>query len=667
MSEPLTARLRRWLAAHRTLVTAAAAAGIMALAGLSALAIVQKKANATERAARQLAEDQSQLAMEAVQRYYTGVNHELLLKQPEMRELRGRLLQAPREFYVRYKVNLERHGNPSPEKRAELAEACMILGLLNEDVGSLDEAAPAYRQALDLLASLTRDQPRNTAYKERHARTLERLGRIHSRTGKHEEAEKEFLAAIKESRELADRFPDESAYRQMVIEAEMQLGSLNYTTGKFDQAEKMYLAILDRLPAPGEASAADRESRETRARCLSELGRLFEVQGRYKRADRSYHEALAIRRQLAGENKDSMTAAEELASSLDELGHLDDLTRLRDRALGSYQDALAIRQSLARDHPNNTVVRRGVAQSWNNIGMVTARLGRAEQAREAFRSAAVILDRLVEDNPSSTVDRDLLFRARRGLGEVEFEAERLDGAETEFQAALAALEPSSAESDQTINMQIDRSAVEVRLGEIDHRRRRFDEALERFGNAIAAGQKVLAREPKHVMARVHLYEAHVGRALTSGCLRNYALAASDWEQAEEYGKGHADSAEIRLRGAMALACRGRLDEAERLTDQVAADPETNLGLQYNCACAYARILAVATNGSKAGAASASYSEALTARAAASLRKHLSARDSLDPDITRLLATDPDLEPLCTQPLFQTFLMDLAFPEQPFQP
>ena len=58
-------------------------------------------------------------------------------------------------------------------------------------------------------------------------------------------------------------------------------------------------------------------------------------------------------------------------------------------------------------------------------------------------------------------------------------------------------------------------------------------------------------------------------------------------------------------------------------------------------------------------------EALTARAVASLRKYLSARPSLNADITRVLSTDPELEPLCPQPLFQTFLMDLAFPEQPF--
>ena len=71
---------------------------MMALAGLSVLAIVLKRANLTERTATRFAEDQSRFAMEAVQGYYTGVNHELLLKQPEMRELRGRLLQALASF-----------------------------------------------------------------------------------------------------------------------------------------------------------------------------------------------------------------------------------------------------------------------------------------------------------------------------------------------------------------------------------------------------------------------------------------------------------------------------------------------------------------------------------------------------------------------------------------
>ena len=77
-----------------------------------------------------------------------------------------------------------------------------------------------------------------------------------------------------------------------------------------------------------------------------------------------------------------------------------------------------------------------------------------------------------------------------------------------------------------------------------------------------------------------------------------------------------------------------LTRPERLADQMSADPETNPGLQYNCACDYARILAIAADRSQPSAASALSPEGLTARAMASLRKHFSAKPSLDAHIIR---------------------------------
>ena len=329
------------------------------------------------RTARRFAEDQSRLAMEAVQGYTTGVNHELLLNQPEMRELRGRLLQAPREFYLRYKTNLERNGNLNPQSRAELAEACMNLGILTEEVGTLDEAAAAYRQALDLLEALPR----------------EHTGRGHSTrngTSIHWGAWRRFTPSNGQTRRGGARVsagsgPGRRAGRPFPRRVELSPdgdrgrdGSLATCTippaSSIRPRRSIRPSWIDcRLPASRVQPIGTRANNAQD--CLSDLGRLYEAQGRYGRADRSYRESLAIRRQLAGENKDSMTAAEDLASSLEELGHLDYLTGLHKRAEQSYRESLAIRQSLARDHPNNVSVRRGMAESWNHIGMITARAG----------------------------------------------------------------------------------------------------------------------------------------------------------------------------------------------------------------------------------------------------------------------------------------------------
>ena len=104
----------------------------------------------------------------------------------------------------------------------------------------------------------------------------------------------------------------------------------------------------------------------------------------------------------------------------------------------------------------------------------------------------------------------------------------------------------------------------------------------------------------------------------------YALARADWENAMDYGKGHADSAELRLRRAMALACGGRLDEAGRLADQVCRRPRNQSGTSIQLRIAFMResspLPPIDRNRVAAGVLSP---EALTARAVASLRKHLS--------------------------------------------
>src|SRR5262249_10603966 len=121
--EPWTTRARRRLARHRTALIAAAASVLVALIGLAAALALQAQANRRERAARELAQAQLDLAMEAIGRYYTGVSEEVLLKEPRFEELRKTLLAAPLGFYEKQRTILERIGARDPATQAKLAEA----------------------------------------------------------------------------------------------------------------------------------------------------------------------------------------------------------------------------------------------------------------------------------------------------------------------------------------------------------------------------------------------------------------------------------------------------------------------------------------------------------------------------------------------------------------
>ena len=170
--EPVTAmpdnwarRLARWLRRHRS-ATRAGAASLVIIATLATLAalvigqehartrkalIAETQARVAESKARGLAQEQSQLALDAIREYDTGVSREFLLRQPEMESLRKSLLQVPLRFYRRLAQNIEDHGLTDPDARTRLGQAQLELGKLMSEVGSVEVSIVSLEQARDNL------------------------------------------------------------------------------------------------------------------------------------------------------------------------------------------------------------------------------------------------------------------------------------------------------------------------------------------------------------------------------------------------------------------------------------------------------------------------------------------------------------------------------------
>ena len=121
-------RMARWSRRHRS-ATRAAAASLVVIATVATLAALvigreqaqtrdaleaEQRARLDESKARVLAQEQSQLALDAIREYSTGVTRDFLLRQPGMEDLRKNLLQAPIRFYRRLARNIERDGIADP-------------------------------------------------------------------------------------------------------------------------------------------------------------------------------------------------------------------------------------------------------------------------------------------------------------------------------------------------------------------------------------------------------------------------------------------------------------------------------------------------------------------------------------------------------------------------
>ena len=105
-AEPLAERARRWMRRRKSAVTAAVAAVLVASAGWRWSLAVQSRANRVLRVAnireanaRRNAQARFELAMDAIRTFHTGVSEDLLLKEVQFEDLRGKLLRGALNFY----------------------------------------------------------------------------------------------------------------------------------------------------------------------------------------------------------------------------------------------------------------------------------------------------------------------------------------------------------------------------------------------------------------------------------------------------------------------------------------------------------------------------------------------------------------------------------------
>jgi serine/threonine-protein kinase len=241
--EPWTRALTRWLARHRTGVTAAGAAVLVALAGTGAVLGVQTRANAELKranenvtranadlkAANTRVQERFALAEEAIQTYYTGVSEDVLLREPAFKDLRARLLKGAREFYRKLEKLLEGQGDPP--SRLALARAYGEIGHLTEEIDQADQALVTHRRALALLDDLAREAPDDGRVRLERARALIRvaglLGAKSGRLGDWVRAYEDACVAL-EAQLRAD--PSDPEARQLLARAEATLGALLFSS-----------------------------------------------------------------------------------------------------------------------------------------------------------------------------------------------------------------------------------------------------------------------------------------------------------------------------------------------------------------------------------------------------------------------------------------------------
>jgi serine/threonine-protein kinase len=402
--EPIGRRARRWARRHWPLVTAAAAAVLVALAGLGAVLAVQRGSNralAAKDAA--LAEANSQvlarfdLAREAIRSFKEGVEEEEALKEDRLRPLRDKLLGSARRFYDRLGDLL--NGQTDAGSKRVLAESYAELGELIDKIGQKPEALEAYKKAVAIRRELAAERAGASA-RVALARVLSSLGEEARQLGDHAGA----LAAHDEARSMAEPL---AMGRAATIEARRALGVANHgaglalaSTGADGRALAAYRRAREvQEPLARDAAAVPHDRREL-AETLMLIGGLLDMTGDLAGALAELRTCRELFRALAAEHPAVPQYRHELAVSHNWVGGLLEKTGDLAEALAEQRRFQELMRALAAEHPAVAEYRHGLAASHNRVGALLEKTGDLAGALAEHRRFQELMRALAAEHPA---------------------------------------------------------------------------------------------------------------------------------------------------------------------------------------------------------------------------------------------------------------------------
>jgi serine/threonine-protein kinase len=263
--ELLARRARRWARRNRTAVVAAALALLVALGGMATVLAVQARANSElklsndaladanarvqgantnllvanerERASRKQAQRRFDLARQAIEQYYTGASEDVLLKQPELKALRTKLMNTSLGFYNKLQEELERSDDPA--MRGDLAAAYARVGEIVWQVGSETDAREAFGRALAIREALVQADPAVIGPRRALADLLEQLGRIDSEgMGRPTEGLRAVERALVLREAISAESPGEAEDQRAIADNLRKIGVVHRSMGHLVEARR---------------------------------------------------------------------------------------------------------------------------------------------------------------------------------------------------------------------------------------------------------------------------------------------------------------------------------------------------------------------------------------------------------------------------------------------
>jgi tetratricopeptide (TPR) repeat protein len=448
--EPWTARARRRLARHRTLVAAIVAAVAVAIAGLAAVLIVQAQnnerlrasnvqlqeavvreqrairqvqsamdreidtnrrltiAHAREQKAREQVQEQFVLALEAVENSTREAGDAALLD-PALQAFHRQNLEKALRFYQRLRASLEGRTEDDPTARPDLALTYHRMARISDRLGAHDEAREAFRRSIALREGLVRNEPGVVQHRRDLAGSYTESGWSLCGAGRSTQGLEVFRKAIALWDHLARETSGTDALAGLARTLKL-LGSCQVQAGRVDEALEVFQREVEIRERLARHHPEVPKNRAALADTLRLMGGCHSLSGRPAEALETFSKAQALlERQIEADPTD-LDSLSSLAVVINNVGIVHAEAGRPDQALPLFQRNLAIHQELVKADPTNALYRQMLAYAHGNVGEAQYRSGRFDEALQSYRDALALHEALALAYPGRARFQNDLMR-----------------------------------------------------------------------------------------------------------------------------------------------------------------------------------------------------------------------------------------------------------------
>ncbi len=377
--------------------------------------------------------------------------------------------------------------------------------------------------------------------------------------------------------------------------------------------------------------------------------------GKYDETARYFHRMDELADQLAAADPDALEPQKVKASVKATLGDFQ-LDRIGDAevALKLFDQALGLRRQWLVREPTNDDAKRGVANMLGAIARARLLLGDPARARDNYREELALRDQFSPDLAGQLEVRRERAGLSQKLGDLSISLGEPKAARAHFQQALAlrreiaAQNPDETQAQRDVLLSLQNVAnhelIYVRDAKIA--RQHYQHALDGFLDRLKAEPASVLAKRDVALAHYYVATADLREGNRDSAMAHYRACRDIRIELAKDPKSKISSLDLML----ALARTGNHDKASEIAEAMIKEPPLDARIYFHSACGFA-LSAGAVASLAPSVESTRRVRHYTTRAMDALRLALKHGWRSAEEV----ASDPDLEPIRTDPEFAALL------------